>query len=189
MANIELTKSQKERIKRLLFRNLQKARVMAAEVNRKEKKKRIRKISEKAKLFIEKIELNSHVLKLILSALYLGEGTKREGAVELGSSNPKIAKAFVCLLRGLYKLDESRFKNTIFGRYDQIPDKLEKYWSNLLKIPRSQFYRTCLDKRTKNSQSYKDYRGVCLIRYTDTALRREIILTGQFLLEKLIKIS
>jgi len=189
VANIELTKSQKERIKRLLFRNLQKARVMAAEVNRKEKKKRIRKISEKAKLFIEKIELNSHVLKLILSALYLGEGTKREGAVELGSSNPKIAKAFVCLLRGLYKLDESRFKNTIFGRYDQKPKDLENYWSKLLKIPVSQFYKTCLDKRTKGNKSYKTYKGVCLVRYTDVAIQRKIILIGESLLEKLIKIS
>lgn len=186
---IQLNNSQKLKIKRRWLKKLEKAREKAAKTHRKNKKERLKKIDKKAERFVNNLHLNNQLYKVFLAALYLGDGIKREGSVELGSSNPKIAKAFVLLLRKLYRLDESRLKCTVFARYDQIPEKLEKYWSKLLKIPRSQFYKTYLDKRTAGSKTYSQYKGVCLIRYTESAMQREIISIGNFLLEKIVQES
>lgn len=189
VGHLKLSESQKIKIRNRWLKELKKARKKAAETHRRNKINRMANINQKAKAFVNKINFDNQTNQIILSALYLGDGIKREGSVELGSSNPKIAKTFVILLRKLYNLNEKKFKCTIFGRYDQNPKKIEQYWSNLLSIPKSQFYKTYLDKRTKGTKTYPTYKGVCLIRYTDTATQRKIVAIGNFLLEKIAKKS
>lgn len=189
VSNIKLTKLQKKKIRNRWLKKLEKAREKAAEAHREEKKERLAKIDKEAKQFVDKIKVNKKMLRVFLVALYLADGTKREGPTELGSSNPKIAKTFITLLKKLYNLDGSKFRCSIFARHDQNPEELEKYWSNLLNVPRSQFYKTQLDKRTKGTKTYPYYKGVCLIIYLNSAIQRKITSIGNFLLEKILEKS
>lgn len=189
VSNIRLTKSQKEKIRKNWLKKLEKAREKAAESNRRGKRRRLAKINQEAQKIVGNIKINRQMLQVFLAALYLADGIKREGSTELGNSNPKIAKTFITLLRKLYHLDESKFRCSVFARHDQNPEELEKYWSNLLNVPRSQFYKTHLDKRTKGTKTYPYYKGVCLIIYLSSTIQRKVISIGNFLLEKIIQKS
>ena len=73
------------------------------------------------------------------------------------------------LLRYCYNLDESKFRCTLLCRADQNIKKLEEFWSQITKIPLSQFYKARIDPRTIGKPSKKlNYKGVCRIDYFST---------------------
>src|SRR3989344_718757 len=115
-----------------------------------------------------KIIKNKDVGKIALSMLYLGEGTKSldRGSLRFGNSDSFIIGLFLNLMRKYYKVDEKKFRCTILCRADQNVVDLEKFWQEITKIPKSQFYKARIDARTIGKPSQKiNYRGVCAIDY------------------------
>jgi len=83
-----------------------------------------------------------------------------------GNSDPPIITLFLSLLRRCYNIDENKFRCTLQCRADQNIPKLEKFWSQVTKIPMPQFYKARIDPRTIGKPSRKpDYKGVCRIDY------------------------
>ncbi len=116
--------------------------------------------------------------KLVLTALYLGEGSKnaRRGAVTFGNSDPKTIALFLRLFRRCYELDGTKFRCTVQCRADQNVPQLEKFWHEVTEIPLSQFYGSRIDKRTIGQKSIKpDYKGVCRIDYFSAEVLNDIL--------------
>jgi hypothetical protein len=125
--------------------------------------------------------LSKHVraresMLIALSMLYLAEGSKTErSGVMFGNSNPSIVMLFLRLLRTCFSLDESRFRITVQCRADQDQRKLEHFWSEVTKIPLTQFYATRVDARSLGKKTLKQgYRGVCRIDYFSVEIDREL---------------
>ena len=92
-----------------------------------------------------------------------------------GNSDPAVVRMFVDLMRECYTLDERKFRCTLQCRADQDIKKLERFWSETTKIPREQFYKARIDKRTFGQVSEKqEYKGVCRIDYFSSALDLEL---------------
>ena len=92
-----------------------------------------------------------------------------------GNSDPSIISLFMSLLRYCYNIDESKFRCTLQCRADQNTKKLEKFWSQITKIPLSQFYKARVDPRTIDKPSKKlNYKGVCRIDYFSADLFIEL---------------
>ena len=170
-----LTKTQKQVLYKQWEGGLEKARIKAAKINHDAKRARIEKIEKEAQQYLNSLKLNNKILEIFLTGLYLGDGFKTGGRVALGSSNPLISKTFVILLKKLYNIDENKLRVAVYARADQNIKETESYWSRLLKIPKKQFYKTQIDKRTYGKKTYPDYKGVCCIIYCDTALQRRLI--------------
>src|SRR3989344_1469742 len=88
------------------------------------------------------------------------------GSLRFGNSDSFIIGLFLNLMRKYYKVDEKKFRCTILCRADQNVVDLEKFWQEITKIPKSQFYKARIDARTIGKPSQKiNYRGVCAIDY------------------------
>ncbi len=86
--------------------------------------------------------------KLCCALIYGCEGAKypATNCVALTNSEPKLVKTFISLFRKSFKVDEKKIK-----AYLQIHDSFNYdetllYWSNLLDIPKSSFYKPIITK-------------------------------------------
>lgn len=175
--DLTLSKQQNDRIKKIIEKNIAKARSIALNNNReKREKEEALLIKENQRLGV--IFKNSDMQKIALSTLYLAEGTKtRGGGLTLGNSDPFIIDLFLFLLRKCYNIDESKFRCTLQCRHDQNIKKLENFWSQLTGISLDQFYKARIDARTVNKPTKKkNYRGVLRINYFSARIYNELMM-------------
>ena len=136
------------------------------------------------KKYEEAFDKKSVFGKLLCGVLYLCEGAKYPSSKQMifGNSDPRMIKTFLCLLRNNFTIDEKRIRCRIMHRYDQNGEQLNKYWSNITKIPLEQFYKHYKDKRTKGSITKKpNYKGICAVQYNSVNLQYELQLIGESL--------
>lgn len=180
LKNIEMTNLQKRTLQNNIDAKLKKAQKAALKINKFRRKKYLADLKNKNLYLLKKLDCDCQ--KLILSMLYLGEGAKTKGTqfLSLGSSNPKIIKLYLVLLKNCFTIDRSKFRIRIQCRADQNIKVLENYWHNLTKISKKQFYPTYIDKRTIGSPTkMKEYKGVCTIHYFDRSIQFELELLSE----------
>lgn len=168
-------KSQRDRIINLRMENLEKARTKALIVNKKIRNEYIDSIDKRVfnlKRFLE----DRNILKLLLAMLYLGEGAKWKShrGLQLGNSNPEIIKLYLSLLERCYGVSRNKLTAMIYHRADQNLKSLISFWSNITKIPISNFYRSNPDLRTKGKETRDGYYGVCAIFGPGTEIQLEL---------------
>ena len=160
--NIKLTSAQNDRISMINRQNLQKGRIIGHKVRREKHRQNILNL-HKNNEHLMKI-LNKDVQRIILSILYLGEGTKyyNHSGLVLGNSDPNVIRLYINLLKSCYGIEPDQLRCRITYRADQSIKQLEKFWSQLTGI--KHFYKTIPDPRTLGKRTRKkDYKGVCVI--------------------------
>ncbi|MBX4200736.1 hypothetical protein KW786_01260 [Candidatus Parcubacteria bacterium] len=166
-SNIYLTSDQKKRIDESIKENSRKGMEAARIINRERRTRYLKSIIDRNQ-YLESTLKDRNVAKVILSILYLGEGSKSlsRGSLCFGNSDPFIIDMFLSLMRQCYILDESKFRCTILCRSDHDIPALEEFWSKATKIPLKQFYKARIDARTIGKTSRNlTYKGVCRIDY------------------------
>jgi len=113
-------------------------------------------------------KLTKREILLIGIALYWGEGFKKDHLIGLSSSDINIAKFFIYWLKTCFNISNKDLilRVTANISYKDLIIKLEKYWSNNLKIPLNQFSKPYFQK-TKWKKEYEnknDYHGVLRIK-------------------------
>jgi len=149
----------------------------AAWLASKQKRERLlTKLQDNKSVILDKLR-DKEVLKLILSSLYLGEGSKWKShrGLMLGSSEPDIVNLYILLLNKCYGIKINQLKCRISYRADQNIRALEKHWSKITGVPIENFYKTKPDPRTIGKiTSNKDYRGVCVVSCAGTHIQLEL---------------
>ena len=128
------------------------------------------------------VNKKSALAKLICGILYLCEGAKYPSSKQMifGSTDPRLIKTFLCLLRNNFAIDEKKIRCRIMHRHDQGGKRLNRYWSHVTQIPLRQFYKDYADKRTKGFATKKqDYRGICAVQYNSVDLQYELQCIGE----------
>lgn len=165
-----------KKINRINKSNLEKAQRAAWLVNKEKTGKLVRELENRNKKIVKKLK-DKDTLKMILAMLFLGEGSKwkTHHGLMLGSSDPTIMFLYTKLLELCYGIKKESLKCRISYRADQNINVLERYWSRLLGIPLSNFYKTIPDPRTVGKPTKKkDYMGVCVITCAGTPLQLEL---------------
>lgn len=180
--NIVLPKKYWEQTDKKIIKNIEKARTKALTVNRLKREKYIREVKNRVKNLSAKLK-EKDVAKIALAMLFLGEGSKtNKGSLMFGNSDPLIIRLFLNLLRRCYNIDENKFRCTLQCRADQNIKKLERFWSQITKIPSSHFYKARIDPRTIGRPSKNlDYKGVCRIDYFSADIFNELTAIGKLL--------
>lgn len=173
--DIIFSEVQKERVAELVLNNVNKARLKALSVSRAERGAYWNRLFE-TNYYLGNIAVGKDVSKLILAALFIGEGSKTvRGSLVFGNANPHVIKLYLKLLRVSYLVVESKFRCTVQCRADQNSSVLMSYWSQVTRIPMSQFYPSRVDTRTLGKPSQKtEYKGVCRIDYFSAAVYNEL---------------
>jgi hypothetical protein len=168
---IELTPEQRGKLHKREVGWTEQHRALAIEANRQARLARIQVEKAKAELLLDTIS-NQHLANHIAAAmLYLGEGSKGEGAFAFANSNPHVIRYWLYLLRTSFTVDESKFCLQIMSRADQNIDQLMQYWTEVTGI--SRYIKGNVDARTEGIPTKRpDYKGVCKVNYHDVSIRR-----------------
>lgn len=184
--NVKLPKWYVSKIAKLNRKNLTYAQKIARISNERKRETFLNSLKSEAKKTIE--HLNKKWLKVILAALYLGEGAKWKGhsGLMLGSSDLNIILLYLKLLTKCYNIKPQEVKCRVSYRADQKIKELEKYWSEITKIPLENFYKTKPDPRTIGKKTLKkEYKGVCVLTCRGANIQLELEQITRLLLKKL----
>lgn len=184
--DIRLTKAQQERIKEKIAASGAIGRPIAANLMRERMENWKNSVREKVKYFGKLSQRDQETGKLIRGILYLCEGAKYPSTkrLELINSDPQIIYFFVTSLRKIFHISEDKLRISLIYRWDQNMPELINFWSNLTKIPKTQFLNSKPDIRTKGQKTLrKDYMGVCKIIYYDTSLQFELQSIGETIIK------
>lgn len=180
--NVNLSEHQRLFLKEKWFLGLVKARESAVLYHNKKKSERLQIAKTNAELSVNALDLNDkNILKLALSMLFSGEGFKAAEETSLGNSDPKIVRAFLKLIDNIYHLNRDKLRLYLHLRADQNVNREIRYWSHILELEAKYFKIAPVDKRTIGKKTYPEYHGVCVVRYYDVSIKREILaLTDNF---------
>lgn len=174
--NVPLPSNYQERIAKLSYQNLGKARSIAIEINKIKREELFDKI-KKRNLHISRRITEKDIAKIALSMLCLGEASKygTKSAFSLGNSNPKIVILFIEMLKYCFDFDVNKIRCTVQCRADQDTKALESYWQEITGIPPKYFYKTRIDPRTIGKPTNKsNYKGVLKIDYLNKKIQIEL---------------
>lgn len=174
--DIILPKDYYSKIAKLNIEHLINARRAAIEAN-KIKRKDFLSGLDKINLTIAGSIHNHETAKIALAMLCLGEASKYKPrrSFNLGSSDPRIIIIFLALLKKCFNYQQIKVRCTVQCRADQDIKELEKFWLDVTKIPKTQFYKAQIDPRTVGKPTLKrNYKGVLKIDYLDIKIQLEL---------------
>lgn len=116
------------------------------------------------------------VHELALAMLYVGEGAKRSGHVQIANTNPAVLRYFLWALRQLYSVEEARisFRLNLVEGARALEEEYKVWWCTELGCRLERFTKSQFDTRKPASAITGNYRGVCTISINDTRLQHRI---------------
>ena len=99
--------------------------------------------------------------------------------LEMTNTDPLAIQMFLRFIREDLKIDESKLKLQLQVHENDNVDYLEKYWSEVTKIPKSRFHKTII--RPQGNKVGKS-KGTCKVRLHN----KEIYLKAKAILENIL---
>jgi len=160
------------------LKHLKRIRLLSAETIRNRRIARNLIPTEKGRAIAKIVPIeNVTVLKSLLAMLYWAEGSKYEGVggLKFVNTDPRLALLYLSLLRACFLIDEKRLRIRLHVHHYHDKKKALKFWSKLLNVPQSQFWKLYVKKRSKQRRFRKNFMGICFIYYTGNAIRIELL--------------
>jgi predicted transcriptional regulator len=131
-------------------------RLRGAETQKKKRLDEISQLFNEGKASIGKLTDNEFFIAGI--ALYWGEGFKTGHKFGISNSDPRMILFMIDWFKKYGNISKSDIRCCVSVNevHSNRIDEIEKYWSNLLKIPLSQFTKTSL-LHTKNKKVYSNH--------------------------------
>lgn len=168
--------------------HLKRARLASALVKSEQRKQRLAAASSSASRIANTLPINrADVCKTMLAMLYWAEGGKQDGNLKFTNTDPALARLFLTLMRMCYEIDESRLRVALQVHYYHRRGSVLEFWSSLLEIPESQFWKIYVKKRGVGKRFRKNFQGICNIHYSSSSIQRELLALGEALASKLEK--
>lgn len=138
--------------------------------------KLIKKAKKRSIKVVKNVKINKERARLLTSILYWCEGAKYPSSNFISFSNSEIelVRTFITLFRIGFQPEERKLKAYLQLHTTHDKEKITSFWSRILKIPKSQFYKATITKPTKNMKR-RNYKGTCTVRYYDVYLLHEIM--------------
>lgn len=110
--------------------------------------------------------------------LYWGEGSKRRNIVSISNTDPRVIMFALYWMTKILKVENKKIQIRLHLYSDMDLGKETDYWSEVLKIPKSQFKPAYIKKTTRDSLSYKSFgHGTCNLMCFSVALSEKIAMT------------
>lgn len=174
--SIKLSEIQIQKLINNKNNGLTKATVLGSESNRN---KRLLQESRLLKKGIEQVGNMSQRDKFIAGiALYQGEGSKTNNAVEFTNSNPETIKFMANWLNEFCQISTDKLKFSLWLHDNLNESAAISFWCDLLKIEPSQFGKTYFAKNKTNSQKIRKnihQFGIIKIRFYNSDKLRLIL--------------
>jgi transcriptional regulator with XRE-family HTH domain len=170
LREIELTNEQKNQ----LLNKMDKSRYEVAKRKVADRKKRTEEIVRNAKKEVS--IFCKEPLFFVGLALYWAEGAKNPTEkVKFANSDERMILLMMKWFRKVCKVPEKKFKIHIHMHTLHIRKDIITYWSELTRVPESQFYRPYIKKTSLGQRRNILYNGTCSIMVHDKNLFRRIV--------------
>ena len=161
--------------------HLEHIRKISAKVIRGKKIERERVAVAKGKVVASNLHLKDVViLKALIAMMYWAEGSKHKQVhgLKFANTDPRFVLLYITLLRKCFPIDETRFRVSLHLHYYHEVGKATEFWSQLLNIPKTQFWKPYYKKRSRKKRFRKNSTGICFVYYPDNDSRNEILGVG-----------
>lgn len=138
---------------------------------RTEKQKKL--LQELASKNIEKITFEKELLKLFCALVWWCEGNKDTSMVRFTNSDKTLIENFLYLLRSGFEINESKLRALVHIHAYHNDKRQKKYWSEITKIPLSQFHSS-FQKTNTSIRTKTGYAGCVAISYYDAKIAKEL---------------
>lgn len=154
--DIELTSQQIEKLQKRMLAGSYKGRLKGARIQLQRRLKKIASLQKEGTKLLG--SLSRRDLFLIGTGLYWGEGNKQRRA-RITNSDPEIIKFAINWFRYIWKIPKNHFTLQVLINkiHRRRVSEVEKYWSRITGLPKSQFTKTTLIK-AKNRKFYKNFK-------------------------------
>ena len=164
--DVPLTAKQVERLKQNLIHGGELGRLKGSQSQKNARLTLIEKYNQKGKIYIGSI--SNRELDIAGLCIYWSEGSKKNRRVELCNSDPKLIQLFINWLKKIYKIDSSELKCYV-GINDAHRSReniVKEYWSNITKIPLTNFTKTSFKKYPlkKEFSNFNEHFGTLSVR-------------------------
>jgi hypothetical protein len=141
--------------------------------------------SAKSYQTIRNLTAKEQRLKIAALMLYWGEGAKTGNTVDLANSSLPALKLFLKFLREICQVKENKLRFYLYCFKENNPAQLISYWSQALKVNKSQFTKPYIRETRTEQMSRVMPHGVLHIRYSDKKLLTEILANSETILNEL----
>lgn len=172
LKNFKLNSKQEKKLKQNIEKITYNARVKSAWTKRKIKQEKIKRIHKEAKEELSVLFKNP--LFLVGVSLYWAEGSKTQEAVQFSNSDPRLIKIMIKWFKEICKVPENKLKVHIYIHEIYKKENCEKFWSQVTKVPVSNFGKTTYKPTIHKIKKNPDYKGVCRIDINNVDLFRKI---------------
>ncbi len=119
--------------------------------------------------------------------LYLGEGGKKgRGAIVISNSDPYVVKFAKYWYTTTLRLPEDKVRISLQLYADMDIEAELEYWSNLLDLPKSQFWKPYIKKGNSQSIDHSGFKhGTCRIYLGDTRVHEKILMSIKAMLDSI----
>jgi hypothetical protein len=107
------------------------------------------------------------------AALYAGEGAKRQ--LLFANTDPRMVRFFCAWLRRYFTIEEPRLRMRVYLHENLDIDTAEALWSDITKIPRSQFRAPYRAKSDNTRRKTKHENGCADVSYSCARTHREVM--------------
>ena len=158
--------------------HLKRARILAAASKTRIRGQQLREAADRADQTVRSLKINKEVARALLAMLYWAEGTKggkQAAMLKFVNTDPDLALLYITLLRRSYPVQEKKFRVGLHLAYYHNHADSVAFWSTVLQIPKLQFWKIHVKKRSSRKKYRKNFKGICSIYYGDDKLREEIM--------------
>lgn len=170
--------------KRKIAKKARQALLAQAERRKKKTQEVLYKYLSLGSQLVNNIRPSRDLNKIFCSLIYWCEGTKDTRApVYFINSDPDLIKTFVNLFRSSFDVDEKKFRICLhLHAYHNIEKQID-FWSKITNIPKNQFSKPFL-KLNSGKIKRSGYPGCASVRYYDTNIARQLLMTARAFLTK-----
>lgn len=173
--DVALTRKQALQLFDNKLKGAAKGRIIGAKMQQEKRLKITNELLERGKNDVGKLSRRDKFIAGI--SLYEAEGTKGDKSAVFTNSNAKLILFMMDWFRNFCHVSESRFRGSIWLHEGLNELKAKKYWSQLTKIPLSQFYKTYIARNKISSKKIRknlhNY-GIFSITISDKSVLRLI---------------
>jgi hypothetical protein len=163
--------------------HLKRARALSVLTKNRQRQGRLGFAKASAQTIAEQLPIdNATFNKGLLAMLYWAEGTKsphRACSMTFTNTDPALMLFYITLLRSTYTIEESRLRVRVHIHYYHSENEAIGFWSQLLKIPKSQFGKIYVKNRSKQKKFRENFQGICFVMYGSEAIRQEVLALGR----------
>ena len=154
--DIKLTAKQIKKLHQQMVVGSYEGRIKGAQMQHEQRLQKIENFDKQGAKDIGKLSKRDFLLSGL--ALYWGEGAKKNRRVKLINSDPLIIQFMMGWFREIWQIKDKEFilRIGINQIHKNRVEKVEKYWSKITSIPKTQFGKTTLIK-SKNKKSYDNF--------------------------------